>query len=285
MIMGDGIVDKQNRHPDFSVLISLYIKEKAEYFDACLQSVIRQTAPPSEIVIVLDGPITDELEGVLQRYKKNAPMPVREIRCSENRGLGIALSVGVPECAYDLIARMDTDDISREDRFEKQLKMFGENPDLDICGSNIAEFEKSVDNIVSYRRVPTGHDEIAEYQKSRTAINHVTAMFKKAMVLKAGNYQDAPLMEDDYLWVRMIQAGARCANIPEDLVYVRIDGGMFERRGGWKYFLKYRNARKKILKTGYIGYWSYLKTIVIQFIVAIIPNGMRRFVFLRMLRK
>ena len=278
-------MDKVDRYPDFSVLLSLYIKEKAEYFDASLQSVIQQTAPPSEIVIVLDGPITDELEEVLQRYKKNAPMPVREIRCAENRGLGIALSVGVPECAYELIARMDTDDISREDRFEKQLKLFAEYPELDICGSDIAEFEGSKENIVSRRKVPADHDGIAAYQKSRSAFNHMTVMFKKSMVLKAGNYQDAPLMEDDYLWVRMILAGARCANIPEDLVSVRIDGGMIGRRGGLKYFRKYRNARKMILKTGYIGYWDYLKTIAVQFIVALIPNGLRRFVFLRLLRR
>ncbi len=277
-------MDKENRISEFSVLMSLYEKEKAEFFTACMQSVIQQTVPPSEIVIVLDGPITPALEEVLQRYQTSAPMPVKAIRCEKNRGLGIALSVGVPACAYELIARMDTDDICREDRFEKQLAFFAAHPDVDICGSNIAEFEGTVDHVVAERKVPECHDEIAEYQKTRSAFNHVTVVFRKSMVLKAGNYQDAPLMEDDYLWVRMLLNGARCANISENLVFVRVDGGMFERRGGWKYFLKYRNARKRIYQTGYISFWDYFRTLVVQWIVALIPNRIRRFIFLRFLR-
>ena len=273
------------QYPDFSVLMSLYEKEKPEYFDESMHSIIHQTVQPSEIVIVLDGPITSALEEVLQRYKKTAPMPVREIRCKENRGLGVALSVGVPECSYELIARMDSDDISREDRFEKQLLLMMSHPDLDICGSNIAEFEGTKDHIVAERKVPLHHDEIAEYQKTRSALNHVTVMFKKAKVLQAGNYQDVPLMEDDSLWVRMILKGAKCANIDENLVYVRVDGGMFERRGGWDYFQKYRQARKKIYETGYISYWDYLKTIMIQLVVTLLPLSVRRFLFLHFLRK
>ena len=278
-------MNESHRYPPFSVLISLYEKERAEFFSTCLDSVINQTVQPSEIIIVLDGPITDELEKVLRLYKVTAPMPIREIRSPKNRGLGIALSIGVPECANELIARMDTDDICREDRFEKQLDYFEQHPDVDICGSYIVEFEGVKDHAISRRSVPTDHDSIVAYQKTRSAFNHVSVMFKKSMVLKAGNYQDAPLMEDDYLWVRMIQSGARCANIPEDLVYVRVDGGMFERRGGWSYFLKYRDARKTILYTGYINYWDYAFTNMIQFIVALIPNSIRRFVFIRLLRK
>lgn len=279
------IMNKQNTYSPFSVLMSLYEKEKAEYFSACMDSVINQTVQPSEIVIVLDGPITAKLEEALWTYKGIAPMPIREIRCPENRGLGIALSVGVPECSYELIARMDSDDICREDRFEKQLNYFELHPDVDICGSDIVEFEGSKDHVISRRKVPTEHDAIVAYQKKRSAFNHVSVMFKKSVVLKAGNYQDAPLMEDDYLWVRMIQADAKCANIPEDLVYVRVDGGMFERRGGWPYFLKYRKARKKILQTGFISNWDYALTIMVQFIVALIPNNMRRFIFIRLLRR
>ena len=280
-----SIMNKKNTYPPFSVLMSLYEKEKAEYFSACMDSVINQTVQPSEIVIVLDGPITSKLEEALWTYKEIAPISIREIRCPENRGLGIALSVGVPECSYELIARMDSDDICREDRFEKQLNYFEIHPDVDICGSDIVEFEGSKDHVISRRSVPTEHDAIVAYQKKRSAFNHVSVMFKKSVVMKAGNYQDAPLMEDDYLWVRMIQADAKCANIPEDLVYVRVDGGMFERRGGWPYFLKYRKARKKILQTGFISNWDYALTIMVQFVVALIPNNMRRFIFIRLLRR
>ena len=278
-------MDEKKLFPDFSVLMSIYIKEKAEFFDACMQSMVKQTVQPSEIVIVLDGPISPELEEVLLRYKESGLIPIKEIRCEKNQGLGVALSIGVPECAHELIARMDTDDIAREDRFEKQLKLFSDHPELDICGSNIAEFEGTTDHIVAERKVPVHHEKIVEYQKTRSAFNHMTVMFKKSMVLKAGNYQDVPLMEDDSLWVRMMLKGARCANISENLVYVRVDGGMFERRGGWKYFLKYRKARRQILQTGFISYWEYFKTIVIQLIVALLPQSARRFVFVQFLRK
>lgn len=269
---------------NFSVLMSLYLKERPEYFDVCMQSILNQSVPPSEIVIVLDGPITAELEEVLAKYCNQNTVPIKTIRCEKNRGLGIALSVGVPECTSELIARMDTDDIARRDRFEKQLSFFAEHPEVDICGSFIAEFEGTKNNVVAVRKVPTRHDSIVVYQKTRSAFNHVSVMFKRNKVLKAGNYENAPLMEDDLLWVKMIKEGAQCANIPESLVYVRVDGGMFKRRGGLSYFLKYRNARKMILNTGYISYWDYMKTICIQFIISLIPNNLRRYVFLRFLR-
>ena len=139
---------------------------------------------------------------------------------------------------------MDTDDIAREDRFEKQLKMFERHPKLDICGSQIDEFEESPDVIVAKRIVPVKHSEIAQYQKRRDAFNHMTVMFKKSAVLNAGNYKTCPLMEDTYLWVRMLQSGARCANIDEPLVFARIGNDMFDRRGGWQYYKSIRQEER-----------------------------------------
>ncbi len=271
-------------YPSFSVLMSLYIKEKAEYFDECMESIFTQTVIPNEIVIVYDGPVTQELEDVVEKFKNKNTIPIKIIRNKKNKGLGLALADGVPMCSNELIARMDTDDISRKDRFEKQLKVFIDNPNLDICGSHIIEFDKTVDNVLSKRLVPLTHNEIAKYQKQRSAFNHVTVMFKKSSVLRAGNYEDCPLMEDDMMWIRMLIAGERCANIDDYLVYVRTGVAMIERRGGWSYFKKYRYGRRKILDTGYISYWDYLKTIMIQFIVAMIPSRARLFVFTKLLR-
>ncbi|MBR3742692.1 MAG: glycosyltransferase [Clostridia bacterium] len=265
--------------------MSIYEKEKASYFDECMQSIIAQTVKPSEIVIVLDGPITPELHDTLNSYIEKNQIPIKVVRCEKNNGLGIALSKGIPECSNELIARMDTDDIARADRFEKQLELFSKHPELDICGSNIAEFEGSTDNIVCYRKVPTEHEDISKYQKTRSAFNHMTVMYKKHMVLLAGNYQDVPLMEDDSLWLRMLQKGAKCANIDENLVYARIDGGMIKRRGSWKYFLKYRKARKEMLRAGYINLGDYLSTVVIQAVVSLVPTGIRRLIFLRLLHR
>ena len=217
----------------FSVLMSLYIKEKTEYADECFKSLLNQTIKASEWVIVEDGPLTDEMYGLLEQYQKQYPGLIKRLPIKENQGLGIALQIGVPECSYELIARMDTDDIAKNDRFEKQLSEFEKNPKLTICGSQIDEFEDTPDKVVAKRFVPTEHDGIVQYQKRRDAFNHMTVMFKKSSVLKAGNYQSCPLMEDTFLWVRMIQSGAVCMNISEPLVYVRIGQGMYERRGSY----------------------------------------------------
>ncbi len=267
----------------FSVLMSLYMKEKPEYARQCFESLLRQTVKADEWLIVEDGPLTEDLYALLNEYEKKYPGLIKRVPLKENQGLGLALRAGVPACTYDLIARMDTDDIAREDRFEKQTKCFDNDPEIDICGSQIDEFETTPDEIVAHRTVPVTHDEIVKYQKKRDAFNHMSVMYKKSAVMKAGNYESCPLMEDTYLWVRMIQSGARCMNIDEPLVFARIGHDMYERRGGWSYFKKYRTGRKMVKKTGFISAWDYHKTIIIQFIVAMMPGKLRGFVFKKLL--
>ena len=270
---------------ELSVLMSIYIKEKPEYVEECFQSLLRQTVQADEWVVVEDGPLSEEMYNLLDRYQKEYPGLIKRIPLRENQGLGLALRAGVPECKNELIARMDTDDICREDRFEKQLLMFSNNPSLDICGSNIDEFENTPDKIVAKRTVPTKHDEIVKYQKKRDAFNHMSVMYKKKVVLDAGNYQSCPLMEDTYLWARMIVNGAQCANIDESLVNVRIGNDMFERRGGWNYFKKYCYGRKQLLSIGFISNIEYIETIIIQFVVSILPKRIRGVVFKRFLHR
>lgn len=272
------------KYPEFSVLMSLYIKEKAEYFDECMQSIVRQTVLPSEIVIVFDGPISDELKTTVDKYIKQYPKWIKIVDNKINKGLGLALADGILACSYELIARMDTDDIARNDRFEKQLQLFMNDSELDICGSHIIEFEGNINNILAKRNVPITHKKIAEYQKQRSAFNHMTVMYKKSTILRAGNYEHCPLMEDDMMWIRMLLVGAKCANIDDYLVYARTGYAMIERRGGWAYFKKYKNGRKKIFSTGYISKWDYYKTIGVQLIVALLPKKIRLLVFTKMLR-
>ena len=270
---------------ELSVLMSLYIKEKPEYARACFESLLRQTVQADEWVVVEDGPLTDSMYALLEEYQKAHPGLIKRVPLEKNQGLGTALSVGVPECRNDLIARMDTDDIAREDRFEVQLAEFKKDPELDICGSQIDEFEDTPDIIVAHRSVPTEHSEIIEYQKKRDAFNHMTVMYKKKAVLDAGNYQPCPLMEDTYLWARMIMKGAKCKNVDEGLVYARIGHDMFERRGGWSYYKKYKSGRKKLLESGFISNSDYLYTLAVQFVVALIPGKLRGFVFKKILHK
>ena len=269
----------------FSVLMSLYIKEKPEHLRECLDSILEQSVIPKEIVIVKDGPLTDELDMVLSEYITKTPDLYKIVTLKTNRGLGLALAEGILHCSNELVARMDTDDICRKDRFELQLKEFIKNPELDICGSHIIEFEGDIHNKLSVRTVPLTHDEIAHYQKQRSAFNHMTVMYKKETVLKAGNYEHCPLMEDDMMWIRMLIAGAECANIDDFLVYARTGYAMIERRGGWAYYKKYKSGRKMILDTGYISKWDYYKTVGVQLIVALVPRKIRLCIFTKLLRR
>lgn len=272
------------KYPKFSVLMSLYNKENPEYLRECFESLLMQTVKADEWVIVKDGPLTDELEAVLNEYVKQYPNLIKFIVFNDNQGLGLALRAGVPACSHELVARMDTDDICVPKRFEIQLNVFMNDSSIDICGSHIKEFEDSTNNIISVRKVPLENEKIIRYQKRRSAYNHMTVMFKKSSVIKSGNYEHAPLMEDDMLWTRMILAECRGVNINDYLVFARTGLKMIERRGGWSYFKKYKASRKKVYELGLANYWDYLYTVIIQLIVAIIPKHLRIQIFKKFLR-
>lgn len=269
----------------FSVLMSIYAKEKSEYARACFESLENQSVKADEWVIVEDGPLTEEMYSLLDEYETKYPALIKRVPLKENRGLGLALREGIINCRYDLIARMDTDDICRSDRFEKQLSEFENDPQLDICGSHILEFDGDVKNILARRCVPLDDAAIKKYQKRRDGLNHVTVMFKKAAVLRAGNYELCPFMEDTLLWAKMFRAGAKAKNIDDYLVYVRIGADFFKRRGGIAYFKKYKDGRKKVYQTGYISWWDYIYTLMVQFVVAVMPNKIRGWVFTKLLHR
>lgn len=273
------------KYPKFSVLMSLYYKEKPEYLKECLDSLINQTVKADEWIIVKDGPLTEELETVLKEYEVKYPGLIKYVIFEKNQGLGLALRAGVQVCSNEIIARMDTDDICVPNRFEIQLKEFMDNSELDICGSHIKEFDDNPEAYHSIRKVPLTNEDIIQYQKRRSAYNHVTVMFKKSSVLKSGNYEHAPLMEDDMLWTRMIVAGCKGKNIDDYLVDVRTGKGMIERRGGWSYFQKYKASRKKVYKLGLASYWDYMYTLIIQLVVALVPAGIRKLIFEKALRE
>lgn len=268
----------------FSVLMSVYIKENPAFLKEAAESILHQTLQPSEVVIVEDGPLTPELYQVLEELEAQSSIPIKRCPLEQNCGLGLALKYGVTQCQYDVIARMDTDDIAVEDRFEQQFKLM-ETENLDLLGGHIAEFIDQPDEIVSYRRVPIKHEDIIVYQRMRSAFNHMTVMFKKEMVLKAGNYEDGLYMEDDLLWLNMISAGARTGNVDQILCKVRVGAGMFERRGGLRYLKLYRQARQRMHARGQISYGEYLKSVLIQVVVALCPGFVRQFIFLKLLRK
>ncbi len=268
-----------------SVLMSVYKNDIAQNVKTAVESIINQTFRPSQVVIVVDGPVPDETTKTLEELKE-LYSEVEIYPLEQNVGLGNALKEGMTHCGNEIVARMDSDDIAVEDRFEKQIKKFEEDSELSIVGSNIAEFIGDKDNVVSIRSVPEKHEDICKYLKKRCPFNHMTVMFKKSEVEKAGGYLHWFYNEDSYLWARMYLAGCKFANIPENLVYVRINEATFQRRGGYKYYKSERDLFKFMYKNKIIGWGEYQKAKAIRFVIQVLmPNSVRKYVFLKMMRK
>lgn len=268
----------------FSVLLSLYIKEQPSYLKQSLDSLFSQSLLPSEIVLVKDGPLTVELDTIVSDYERRYPI-LKVIALAQNQGLGRALNEGLKHCSYDLVARMDTDDIAKPNRFEKQVRVFNEHPEIDICSAWIDEFEGDLTHIISTRKLPETHNEIARYAQVRCPINHPVVMFRKKAVLEAGGYQHFPLFEDYYLWIRMLVNGAKFYNIQESLLYFRFSPAMFKRRGGWKYAMDELHFQSLLRQKKFISWSTYIKNVVIRLVTRLMPNRLRAFVYKKMLRK
>ncbi len=269
----------------FSVAMSVYVKDNAVFFDRALASIAEeQTIKPDEIVLVCDGPLNDELNNAIDKYQ-NRHHIFKVIRLEENKGLGNALKIAVENASYELIARMDSDDVSVPDRFEQQLKYFEEHPMIDIVGGDITEFIGEESNIVGKRAVPRTDRDIKEYMKNRCAMNHVSVMYKKSSVIVAGGYQDWFWNEDYYLWIRMQLNNAVFANTGTVLVNVRVGEEMYARRGGKRYFESEIGLQKYMLNNRMISMPLFLINCSKRFIVQmLLPNSVRGWVFRKFAR-
>lgn len=268
----------------FSVLLSVYCKEQVSFLQQSLDSLFSQTLLPDEIVLVKDGPLTEKLDALIDRYQQEYFI-IKVVPLVKNQGLGKALNEGLKYCSYDLVARMDTDDIAKPNRFERQIQMFLQHPELDAVGAWIDEFEGEVSNIISTRKLPECPSDIYEFAKRRSPLNHPVVMFRKSAVLEAGGYKHFPLLEDYYLWVRMLMNGAKFYNIPESLLFFRFSPDMFKRRGGWKYAINEFYFQKLIREMGFISWRRFVINVWVRFVVRVIPNSLRSLLYKKLLRR
>lgn len=271
---------EKNEHEPFSIAMSVYKSDNPSFFDKALSSITElQTVMPDEIVLVVDGPVSEELNKVIAKYETKYDI-FNVIRLEKNSGLGNALKIAVENARYELIARMDSDDVSSPTRFEEQLNYLTAYPQTDIVGGDITEFIGTEDNIVGKRVVPQTNDEIREYMKTRCAMNHVSVMYKKSSVQAAGGYQDWFWNEDYYLWIRMWLNDAVFANTGTVLVNVRVGEEMYQRRGGDKYFKSEKGLQDYMLQHKMIGVSTYIKNVGKRLIVQkLLPNKLRGWVF------
>ncbi len=270
----------------FSVIMSVYKNDNAEYLDKAIKSImVEQTVCPNELVLVVDGPIPDGINQVIDKYEREYST-LNVVRLKENGGLGNALEVALDNASFEYVARMDSDDISLPTRFEEQIRIIQNDRNIDIIGGDISEFIDTEDNIVGKRILPVSHEAIKNYMKSRCAMNHVTVMFKKSSVKKVGGYIDWFYNEDYYLWLRMLKGGMRFANTGTVLVNVRVGKEMYKRRGGFKYFQSEKGIQKYMLSTNMINYYQYIRNVIVRFVVQVVmPNSIREWFFIKIARR
>ena len=271
----------------FSVVTSVYRNDNPEFVKRALDSItLLQDRHPDEVVLVVDGPIPEKLSALINNYVNQSPDLYNVIWLPENKGLGNALRVGVENAKYEIIARMDSDDVSASDRFEKQISYMEKHPECDIVGGQITEFIDSESNIVGKREVPCSHDEILMWLKGRCPFNHMSVTMLRSRILSVGSYIDWHFNEDYYLWIRMAEAGYQFANLPDTLVNVRVGKDMYARRGGWAYFKSEKGLQDYMLKRKMISLSRYSFNIFVRFGVQVMmPNRLRAFVFKTIFRK
>ena len=229
----------------FSVLSSIYYKENPNAFHACMESIWKyQSVKPFEMILVEDGKLTPELYKEIEFWSSKLGHILKIIKIKENVGTGKAKNLGLQHCSYEIVCIVDTDDICVENRFELQLNYFKNHPEITILGGQIIEFNENINNPSGSRHVPEEHDALVKYAQKQSPFNNMTIAYRKAKILDVGGYQHHMWMEDYNLFLRVIAQGYKIANLPEVLVYARIDNGMHARRKGYQYI----KSEKQLLK-------------------------------------
>jgi glycosyltransferase involved in cell wall biosynthesis len=263
--------------------MSVYSRESPANLEVSLQSLASQTLPANEVLIVKDGPLGDRLDQVIEKYSER--LPLTTLQFETNQGLGAALRAGMERCRFDLVARMDSDDICVTGRFERQIGFLEDHPEIDVLGSAINEFDTDPGQCVSVRCLPASHDAIRSFARERNPLNHMTVVFRKSAVLSAGNYRTAIGFEDYDLWVRMLMQGARFHNLPEPLVLVRCGSGMQSRRGGKDYMRREMALFSEFRRTGFLSNWEFLWIAARRLPVRLLPGTVRAHIYKSLLRQ
>lgn len=268
----------------YSVLLPVYHKDLPEYIKIAIDSMLAQTLPPEEIVIAIDGPIGESLASVIHEYQLKHGGLFSVYQYDVNEGLGRLLNKTLSLCRNEYIARMDADDYSVPERMEKQFLLFRQHPEIDILGSNVNEFMKSIRKPVARVVLPEQPKDVLRFAKKRCPIRHPTLLYKKTDILNVGNYRDVFLMEDYDLIVRLLHGGYKIYNIQEPLVFMRIGKDFYKRRGGIRYLRGVFVAKKSFLVMGFFSIKDFLISFGCQAIIILMPGWFRELFYKKFLR-
>ena len=265
---------------DFAVLMAVYGGERPQRLQAALESVWdAQTLRPAALVLVCDGPLGAALDELVQRWQRRLGARMQLVRLPAARGLGAALQSGALACRQPLMARMDSDDLALPHRFALQYARMQQEPQLDMLGGWVAECrDPQSDERGRLRRVPQTHTQIAAFARRRCPFNHPTLMLRRAAVLRAGNYRPG-MLEDYWLWARMLMAGARAANLQEVLVRMRADRDFAARRGGWRYARAELALYRRLHRIGFLSAPAALAQAALRLPARLSPRPLRRLLY------
>jgi glycosyltransferase involved in cell wall biosynthesis len=264
-----------------SVLMTVYEKEDAGFFRESLRSMCKQTLQADEIVLVKDGPLGSRLEDVILEFAQKLPMILVSLPKVGHSG---ALRAGIERCRGDIVAKMDSDDISLPHRLRIQVEAMRNHPEVDVVGGAIAEFVADPAQPCSMRRLPGEHNQILQYAKFRNPLNHMTVMFRREAVLRAGNYQRSPGFEDWHLWNRMIMSGSRFMNLEDVLVLARVGSGMVGRRSGLRYVKDEIAFHLDMHRAKFLSPLEVLYSLMLRLPIRLAPQSMVRMVYRKVLR-
>jgi len=263
---------------EISVLMCVYINDQAVQLNEALNSVLNQTIKPKEVVVVLDGPINKEVCQLLREYvdKYNE---LKIVKINNNVGLAMALNEGLKYCTCNFVARMDADDISRTDRFEKQIKVLESG--YDVVSSWSLIFKDNPDNVIAIKKRPVRDCDIKKLAKRRSPISHAGSMYRKSSVINVGSYNDVGLYEDYYLWVKMIQGDYKFYNVPEPLIYVRTSMDQIKRRGGYQYLINEIKSQKSFVDMGFLSFYEFIVNTIFRVFIRLIPDKLRSYLLIK----
>jgi len=267
-----------------SALVCTYHGDKASELEAALQSLLAQTRPPDEIVVVEDGELTPHLNETIRQVQQKAPIPLRRVAHPENRGHGAARRTAVESARYEFVAIQDADDLSVPTRFERSAEVLNETG-ADLVGGFIAEFVNDPDDPHSIREVPCAPSEIDEMAKIRSPVNHTTVLARRESILTVGSYRTVGQFEDYELWGRMLVNGCRIINIPVVLAKVRVDSEMYRRRGGLNHVKEEVRLQRHFLKIGFISRPRAVYNTVVRSVPKLLPNVVRKWMYRTLFRK
>ena len=272
--------------PPFTVLMPLWRGDRPDRLELALRTAtLDQQLPPDLLILTVDGPLPAELETVVEQVEAGAYGPARVLRHDAHRGVASALQDGLESSPHDLIARADADDICRPERFALQIpRMDAEG--LDLLGSSMREFSDRVaPGTGPLRTRPLTHEEIVRYLPHHSPFHHPSVVLRRSVVLAVGGYRDLDLLEDYWLWERMMLGGARMGNLPEVLVDYRVDEALFARRGGWRLFSSDVRLQRRMLLDRVTTPGGFLRNLAVRATYRFAPGWARRIGYRRFVER